>query len=65
MVDRRKTLHREALAASPEQLTIPYAAAVETMGSTRMPLLASQPRSVAAKAFAGLWTEVERRLSKR
>jgi cellulose biosynthesis protein BcsQ len=65
MVDRRKTLHREALLANAEQLTIPYAVAVESMGSTRKPLLASQPRSVAAKAFAALWTEVERRLGKR
>lgn len=64
MVDRRKTLHRTALAAHPERLAIPYAASVEAMGHTRMPLLASQPRSVAAKAFAALWTQAERQLSK-
>ncbi|WP_416909179.1 MAG: ParA family protein [Polymorphobacter sp.] len=64
MVDRRKTLHREALAEHPERLVIPYAAAVETMGQSRMPLLASQPRSPAAKAFAAVWTEAERSLLK-
>lgn len=65
MVDRRKTLHREALAAFPERLSIPYAASVEAMGSTRMPLLANHPQSVAAKAFSALWTQVERQLVKR
>ena len=62
MADRRKGLHREALAAHPEWPVIPYAAAVEAMTATRQPLLAGRS-SPAATAIAGLWTDVERRLT--
>ena len=62
MADRRKGLHREALAAHPEWPMIPYAAAVEAMTATRQPLLAGRS-SPAATAIAGLWTDVERRLT--
>ena len=62
MADRRKSLHREALAAHPEWPVIPYAAAVEAMTATRQPLLAGRS-SPAATAIAGLWTDVERRLT--
>jgi cellulose biosynthesis protein BcsQ len=64
MADRRKTLHREALAAHPERPVIPYAAAVEAMASSRTPLLASRPSAPAARAIASLWTDVERRLGR-
>ncbi len=64
MVDRRKALHRDTLTAHPERLAIPYAAAVEAMASTRLPLLASKPNAPAAKAMARLWIEVERTLAK-
>ena len=62
MADRRKGLHREALAAHPEWPMIPYAAAVEAMTAKRQPLLAGRS-SPAATAIAGLWTDVERRLT--
>ena len=62
MADRRKSLHREALAAHPEWPIIPYAAAVEAMTATRQPLLAGRS-SPAATAIAGLWAAVERRLT--
>ncbi|MEY4850358.1 MAG: hypothetical protein RLZZ331_1362 [Pseudomonadota bacterium] len=62
MADRRKSLHREALAAHPEWPVIPYAAAVEAMTATRQPLLAGRS-SPAATAIAGLWAAVERRLT--
>lgn len=62
MADRRKALHRDALAAHPDWPVIPYAAAVEAMTATRTPLLAGR-RSPAATALAGLWAEVERRLT--
>lgn len=62
MADRRKGLHREALAAHPEWPVIPYAAAVEAMTATRTPLLAGRS-SPAATAIAGLWADIERRLS--
>lgn len=61
MVDRRKALHRAALAAHPDWPAIPYAAAVEAMAVTRTPLLAGRS-SPAAQAIAGLWQAVERRL---
>jgi lysophospholipase L1-like esterase len=62
MVDRRKTLHREALASYANRLTIPYAAAVEAMADSRAPLLATHPDGAAAKAFAAVWTKAERLL---
>lgn len=64
MVDRRKTLHRETLAAHPERPVIPYAAVVEAMATERLPLLASHPRTPAARAIASLWTDIERRLTR-
>ena len=64
MVDRRKTLHRETVTATPGRPVIPYAAAIEAMASTRLPVLAKSPTSPAAKALASLWTEVERTLTK-
>jgi cellulose biosynthesis protein BcsQ len=62
MVDRRKTLHRDTAAASPERATIPYAAAIEAMATSRAPVLARAPASPAARALGGLWRDVERRL---
>jgi cellulose biosynthesis protein BcsQ len=62
MADRRKGLHREAMAAHPEWPVIPYAAAVEAITATRQPLLAGRS-SPAATALAGLWADVERRLT--
>jgi chromosome partitioning protein len=64
MVDRRKTLHRDTVAATPERPVIPYAAAIEAMATTRLPVLAKTPTATAARAFATLWTEVERTLAK-
>lgn len=64
MVDRRKTLHREAVAAHPERPAIPYAAAMETMAATRAALLATAPGSPAGRAIRQLWTEVERVLTR-
>lgn len=64
MVDRRKTLHRQTVDAHPDRPAIPYAAAVETMAATQTPVLAGAPGTPAAKALAGLWTEVERVLTR-
>jgi hypothetical protein len=50
------------MAAPPEWPVIPYAAAVEAMTATRQPLLAGRS-SPAATALAGLWADVERRLT--
>jgi len=64
MVDKRKTLHRETLARQPDWIAILHASAVEQMAVHRAPLATFAPRSPAAKAFAELWTEVERQLGK-
>ncbi len=64
MVDRRKSLHRDTVAAAPERAAIPYAAVIEAMATSRMPVLARTPTSPAARAFAALWTDVERKLTK-
>jgi chromosome partitioning protein len=63
-VDRRRRLHRELAASLPEALpevarsSIPVASAVELMGVKRAPLVVTNPRSPAALAYVGLWTEV-------
>lgn len=68
MVDRRKTLHRRAceLAATQAEIflpiEIPYANAVEQMAARRMPTPAFAPHAPAARAFAGIWAELEARL---
>jgi chromosome partitioning protein len=63
MVDRRKSLHRATIAGTPDRATIPYAAAIEAMATSRMPVLAKSPANQAARALAALWTDVERKLT--
>jgi cellulose biosynthesis protein BcsQ len=60
MVDRRKNLHRDFVAAHPDWLVIPQASIVERMAVERAPLAAYAGSSLAAKAISGLWSEVER-----
>ena len=64
MVDRRRTLHRDAVAADPDWPVIPMASGIEAMGARRQPLGAFQPASPAAAAFAQLWRGVEARLAR-
>lgn len=61
MVDRRRRLHREALAAHPGWPAIPMASAIEAMGEARAPVGATG--GSANDAFAALWREIERRLA--
>jgi hypothetical protein len=42
----------------------PYAAAIEAMASTRLPVLANAPTTPAASAPAALWTDVDRVLTR-
>ena len=63
MVDRRRKLHAEALAAQPGWPVIPMASVIETMTVRRAPLAAFAPRSPGAQAFAELWQAIERRLA--
>lgn len=63
MVDRRKTLHRNTVAARPDRPVIPYAAAIEAMAVSRQPVMARSPSSPAARALGDLWIAIERALT--
>lgn len=63
MVDRRRSAHREALEAAPKRIAIPYAAAMERMAASGMPIGDLAPGSPAAKSIAALWKTVEKRLA--
>lgn len=64
MVDRRRSLHKAALAKQPNWPTIPYASAVEQMAEKRLPIGAFAPSSVAGQGFSALWQAIERRIAK-
>ena len=65
MVDRRKTLHLEIMAASrkefPEILAteVPYWSDIERMSQRRAPLCAYAPHSPAGLIYASLWREIQ------
>jgi cellulose biosynthesis protein BcsQ len=68
MVDRRKTLHRQAceLAAEYPELflraEIPYASVVEQLSARRAPTAVYAAQTVAAAAFNEVWDELQTRL---
>ena len=64
MVDMRRNLHREARDANPKWPVVPLASAIEQCAVERQPVGAFAPRSPAARAFAQLWTAIERKLAK-
>ncbi|MGB7370251.1 ParA family protein [Erythrobacter sp.] len=64
MVDMRRTLHREAREANPKWPVVPQASAIEQCAVERKPVGAFAPRSPGARAFAQLWTAIERKLAK-
>ena len=63
MVNRRRRLHTDALAARPDWPVMPMASAVEAAADTRAPVGAAAPRSASAEAFVGLSRVIERRLA--
>lgn len=63
MLDLRRNLHRQARETNPTWPVIPLASAVEQCAVERQPVGAFAPRSPAAKAFAQLWTAIERKLA--
>lgn len=63
MVDRRRALHKQALADYPDWPVIPMASAVERMAQERLPVGAFDPKSPAAQAYARLWQGIERKLA--
>lgn len=65
MVDRRRTLHREALAANPGWPVIPLASALEQCAVRRAPVGAFAPASAAARDIALLWRAIEGKLRQR
>ena len=65
MVDRRKTLHRDAISQLPAAHTsvtdvvVPATVLVERMGTERAPLGSYSPRAEAAIAYETLWKRVQ------
>jgi cellulose biosynthesis protein BcsQ len=63
MIDRRRTLHCEALAANPTWPWIPAVSAVEQCAVHRRPVGTFAPNSPAARAFTRLSEGIERKLA--
>lgn len=63
MLDMRRTLHKEARAANPNWPVVPLASAIEQCAVERQPVGAFAPRSPGARAFAQMWTAIERKLA--
>ena len=63
MLDMRRALHRQVRDANPDWPVIPYASVVEQCGVRQQPVGAFAPSSQAAKAFAFLWTAIEKKLA--
>lgn len=63
MIDMRRNLHREAREANPKWPVVPLASAIEQCAVERRPVGAFAPRSPASRAFAQLWTAIERKLA--
>jgi cellulose biosynthesis protein BcsQ len=70
MVDRRRQLHREFIAATRERhpgilaTEVPYWSEIERMTVRRAPLPAIAPRSAAAQIYVALWNEIDERLQR-
>lgn len=62
MVDKRRRLHRETVAANPDWPVIPLASMVERMSEEQAPLAAFARSHPASRAFANLWAMAERAL---
>ena len=64
MVDRRKSLHREAVEQLPTRhvsvtaVVVPATVQVERMGTLRAPIGSYAPGAEAARAFGDLWARV-------
>ena len=69
LVDRRRSLHTELIAAARAQFPqilateVPYWSEIERMSVRRVPLPASAPSSAAAQLYGQLWAEVRERVS--
>ena len=63
MVDRRRRLHADSVAANPGWPAIPMASVIERMSVRRAPVGQFAARSPAADAFAALWRAIEQWLA--
>lgn len=63
MIDRRRVLHREALAANPAWPSVPLVSNLEQCAVRRRPVSTFAPHSPAAMAFARLWSGIEHKLA--
>jgi cellulose biosynthesis protein BcsQ len=65
MVDRRKTLHRNAVEqlhrthASVTDVVVPATVTIERMGTERAPIGTYAPSAEAARAYGELWARVQ------
>jgi len=64
MLDRRRSMHLDAVDANPRWPTIPMASAVERMATEYKAVGEYAPRSPATIAIASLWQGIERRLAR-
>lgn len=64
MIDRRRTLHREACAAQPDWPIVPMSSAIEQVAVRRTPIGVFQGSCPAAAAFETLWKGIEAKLAK-
>ncbi|WP_298674645.1 ParA family protein [uncultured Sphingomonas sp.] len=63
MVDRRRRMHLDMIAARSEWPVIPMASVVETASAAHRAVGEAAPRSAAAAAFLDIWQRIERRLA--
>jgi cellulose biosynthesis protein BcsQ len=64
MVDRRRSMHLQALESNPTWPVIPMASTIETMSARHEAVGAFAPRSPAAASLATLWQAIEKRLGR-
>jgi len=62
MVDRRRQMHKSALAEHPDWPVIPMASAIEQMTEQRLPLGAIAPDSPVAQVYSRLWNGIDAKL---
>ena len=63
MVDKRRTLHADALARHPDWPVIPMASVIESTTVHRAPVGSFAAKSAGGRGFATLWQSIEKRLS--
>lgn len=64
MLDMRRNLHKEAREANPKWPFVPLSSAIEQCAVRQEPIGEFDPRSPAMRAFANMWTAIERKLAK-